>query len=84
MVTDASGLPLGFDVLDYERFSWLFNTDGAGRLNTEAARTAETIATLLQRCMDVPMDGGMPRKPKSLRVNDEILHRSMAIYDVFI
>ncbi|XP_019116632.2 zinc finger MYND domain-containing protein 15 [Larimichthys crocea] len=75
MVTDASGLPLGFDVLDYERFSWLFNTDGAGRLNTEAARTAETIATLLQRCMDVPMDGGMPRKPKSLRVNDEILHR---------
>lgn len=74
MVTDASGLPLGFDVLD-DGWSCLCNADCAQGEGSGAVRTFYKIVTLLQRCMDTPMGGGMPRQPKRLRVNDKILHR---------
>ncbi len=74
MVTDASGLPLGFDVLD-GGWSCLCNADFAQGEGSGSVRTFYKIVTLLQRCMDAPMGGGMPRQPKRLRVNDKILHR---------
>ncbi|XP_044040603.1 zinc finger MYND domain-containing protein 15-like [Siniperca chuatsi] len=75
MVTDASGLPLGFDVLNHRWSSCLCGTDLAGGEGSGAMRTFYKIVLLLQRCMDAPMGGGMPRQPKRLRVNDKILHR---------
>lgn len=74
MVTDASGLPLGFDVLD-DGWSCLCNADFTRGEGSGAMRTFYKIVTLLQRCMDAPMGGGMPRQPKRLRVNHKILHR---------
>ncbi|XP_029311220.1 zinc finger MYND domain-containing protein 15-like [Cottoperca gobio] len=75
MVMDASGLPLGFDLLDRESFSGLCSSDLASGDSVEATTTFYTIVTLLQRCMDFPMGGGMPRRPRRLRINDEILYR---------
>ncbi|GLD68216.1 zinc finger MYND domain-containing protein 15-like protein [Lates japonicus] len=73
MVTDASGLTLGFDILD-QGWSSSFN----GLTEQELSGTVGTlnkIVLLLQRCMDAPMDGGMPRQPSTLRINVKILHR---------
>ncbi|KAK5876254.1 hypothetical protein CesoFtcFv8_027242 [Champsocephalus esox] len=73
MVTDALGLPLGFDVLD--KVSSPCSTDLAEGDSVEDTRTFYNIVTLLQRCMDAPMGEGLPRQPRRLKVNDETLHR---------
>ncbi|XP_071371524.1 zinc finger MYND domain-containing protein 15-like [Centroberyx affinis] len=70
MVSDASGLPLGFDVLNRGWSSSLAEVDGG-----EALRTLCKTAALLQRCAEAPMSGGTPRRPRGLRVIDRILHR---------
>ncbi|XP_063757386.1 zinc finger MYND domain-containing protein 15-like [Eleginops maclovinus] len=75
LVMDSSGLPLGFDVLDKASSSCSFSTDLAEGDSVEDTRTFYNILTLLQRCMDAPMGGGLPRQPWRLKVNDKTLHR---------
>lgn len=75
MVTDASGLPLGFDTLDEQWSSCNCFKELAQGERSGATKTFYKIVDLLQRCMDAPMGGGMPRKFRRLKVNDKILHR---------
>ncbi|XP_061090017.1 zinc finger MYND domain-containing protein 15-like [Conger conger] len=79
MVTDASGLPLGFDIIAAGR------ANPKGRATVKGAnqkakddgegKMAERILGLLRHCMEAPMSGGSPRRPQILRVLDRKLHK---------
>lgn len=72
LLTDSSGLPLGFDILPRGWTSSLGDMEAAGG---DAVATTQRILGLLCRSMEVPLSGGLPRRPKTLRVNDKKLHR---------
>uniref|UniRef100_A0A667Z3J9 MYND-type domain-containing protein n=1 Tax=Myripristis murdjan TaxID=586833 RepID=A0A667Z3J9_9TELE len=76
LVSDASGLPLGYDVLEQSWPSCLGGVDQAGGDGEGAMRILCKVVALLRRCVEAPMTGGKPRKPQGLRLNDRVLHRS--------
>ncbi|XP_046904742.1 zinc finger MYND domain-containing protein 15-like [Hypomesus transpacificus] len=78
MVTDASGLPLGFDVLPCGWASSLGGGEVAGGDGEGMVGTLQRMVGLLRRCMEAPMSGGLPRRPLTLRVNDRKLHRLLS------
>ncbi|XP_041926259.1 zinc finger MYND domain-containing protein 15-like [Alosa sapidissima] len=78
MVTDASGLPLGFDVLSRGWAGSLGGGEAAGGDGKGAVGTTQRMVGLLRRCMEAPMSGGLPRRPQTLRVNDRKLHRLLS------
>ncbi|XP_062305967.1 zinc finger MYND domain-containing protein 15-like [Osmerus eperlanus] len=78
MVTDASGLPLGFDVLPCGWASSLGGGEAAGGDGEGMVGTLQRMVGLLRRCMEAPMSGGLPRRPLTLRVNDRKLHRLLS------
>ncbi|XP_063043208.1 zinc finger MYND domain-containing protein 15-like isoform X2 [Engraulis encrasicolus] len=75
MVTDASGLPLGFDVLPVGWAGALGGGEAAGGDGRGAMGTTHRMVKLIRRCMEAPMSGGMPRRPQTLQVNERKLHR---------
>lgn len=75
MVTDGSGLPLGFDVLPRGWAGSLGGGEAAGGDGKGAIGTTKRMVGLIRRCMEAPMSGGLPRRPHTLRVNDRKLHR---------
>lgn len=75
MVTNASGLPLGFDTLEEEWSSCNCFEELVQRECSGAAKTFYKMVELLQRCMDAPMGGGVPRRFHGLKVNDKFLQR---------
>ncbi|KAK6323047.1 hypothetical protein J4Q44_G00053860 [Coregonus suidteri] len=78
MVTDASGLPLGFDVLAGGWAGSLGGGEAAGGDGKGALETIQRMVGLLRRCMEAPMSGGLPRRPRMLHVNDKKLHRLLS------
>ncbi|KAK7910235.1 hypothetical protein WMY93_014919 [Mugilogobius chulae] len=72
LVTDASGLPLGFDVLPQD---WYLHLAGGGFRTSP--KIIDTIVTLLHRCTEAPMSGGPPRRPDTIHTTDRFLHRLM-------
>ncbi|XP_023995383.1 uncharacterized protein [Salvelinus sp. IW2-2015] len=74
MVTDASGLPLGFDVLAGGWAGSLGGGEAAGGDGKGALETIQKMVGLLRHCMEAPMTGGLPRRPHMLHVNDKKLH----------
>ncbi|XP_014061944.1 zinc finger MYND domain-containing protein 15 isoform X2 [Salmo salar] len=78
MVTDASGLPLGFDVLAGGWAGSLGGGEAAGGDGKGALETIQKMVGLLRRCMEAPMTGGLPRRPHMLHVNDKKLHRLLS------
>ncbi|KAL2079439.1 hypothetical protein ACEWY4_025183 [Coilia grayii] len=75
MVTDASGLPLGFDVLPQGWAGALGGGEAAGGDGRGAVGMTQRMVKLIRRCMEAPMSGGLPRRPQTLKVNDRKLHR---------
>ncbi|KAJ8246860.1 hypothetical protein GJAV_G00256170 [Gymnothorax javanicus] len=86
LVTDATGLLLGFDVISMGGVN-LKGGDNVKVASQKAKDNSEDKLTnrilgLLQHCMEAPMCGGLPRRPQILRVFDrklhKLLHRSAA------
>ncbi|KAJ8337806.1 hypothetical protein SKAU_G00367720 [Synaphobranchus kaupii] len=79
MVTDTSGLPLGFDIVSVgvanpKGGAFVKGTNQKIKDNGESKMT-ERILGLLRHCMEAPMSGGAPRRPQTLRVLDRKLHK---------
>ncbi|KAL0970482.1 hypothetical protein UPYG_G00242660 [Umbra pygmaea] len=75
MVTDASGLPLGFDWLASGWAGLLSGCDVAEGDGNGPLDTTQRIVGLLRHCMEALMCGGLPRRPLTLLVNDRKLTR---------
>uniref|UniRef100_A0A3P8ZV29 MYND-type domain-containing protein n=1 Tax=Esox lucius TaxID=8010 RepID=A0A3P8ZV29_ESOLU len=75
MVTDASGLLLGFDSLAGGWAGSLGGSEAAGGDGRGGLETTQRMVGLLRRCMEAPMSGGSSRRPHTLRVDDRKLHR---------
>lgn len=71
MVTDASGLLLGFDVLPRD---WYIRNPESGTCIT-SLKIINMILRLVQRCTEAPMCGGTPRRPSLLKTTDKVLQR---------
>ncbi|XP_010886363.2 zinc finger MYND domain-containing protein 15 [Esox lucius] len=78
MVTDASGLLLGFDSLAGGWAGSLGGSEAAGGDGRGGLETTQRMVGLLRRCMEAPMSGGSSRRPHTLRVDDRKLHRLLA------
>ncbi|KAJ8008026.1 hypothetical protein DPEC_G00100460 [Dallia pectoralis] len=78
MVTDASGLPLGFDSLASGWSGSLGGSEAAGGDGRGGLEMIQKMVGLLRHCMEAPLSGGSPRRPHTLRVNDRKLHRLLA------
>ncbi|XP_072542877.1 zinc finger MYND domain-containing protein 15-like [Salminus brasiliensis] len=78
LLTDSSGLPLGFDMLPQGWSSSLDDGDAAGGDAEGAEATARRMLELLRYSMEVPLSGGLPRRPRTLRVSDKRLHRLLS------
>ncbi|KAJ8389264.1 hypothetical protein AAFF_G00121290 [Aldrovandia affinis] len=72
MVTDTSGLPLGFDVLPLGG-AISKGANQTARDHSEG-KMAERVLGLLRHCMETPMSGS-PRRPQVLRVLNKKLHK---------
>ncbi|CAB1351879.1 unnamed protein product, partial [Coregonus sp. 'balchen'] len=74
MVTDASGLPLGFDVLAGGWAGSLGGGEAAGGDGKGALETIQRMVGLLRRCMEAPMSGGLlSRCEKALTILKMVL-----------
>ncbi|XP_035263959.1 uncharacterized protein LOC118222455 [Anguilla anguilla] len=80
MVTDATGLPLGFDVVSVgganpKGGAVVKGTNSQKTKDNGEGKMTERILGLLRHCMEAPMSGGAPRRPQILRVLDRKLHK---------
>uniref|UniRef100_A0A4W4GXB0 Mitochondrial splicing suppressor 51-like C-terminal domain-containing protein n=1 Tax=Electrophorus electricus TaxID=8005 RepID=A0A4W4GXB0_ELEEL len=73
ILTNSSGLPLGFDVLPGDWASSLGR--GEAGQGEGVMATTQRILELLRSSMKAPMYGGLARRPQTLTVSDKKLHR---------
>ncbi|XP_026859571.2 zinc finger MYND domain-containing protein 15 [Electrophorus electricus] len=76
ILTNSSGLPLGFDVLPGDWASSLGR--GEAGQGEGVMATTQRILELLRSSMKAPMYGGLARRPQTLTVSDKKLHRVLS------
>uniref|UniRef100_A0AAY5F2R6 Mitochondrial splicing suppressor 51-like C-terminal domain-containing protein n=1 Tax=Electrophorus electricus TaxID=8005 RepID=A0AAY5F2R6_ELEEL len=75
ILTNSSGLPLGFDVLPGDWASSLGR--GEAGQGEGVMATTQRILELLRSSMKAPMYGGLARRPQTLTVSDKKLHSDL-------
>ncbi|KAI4881133.1 hypothetical protein NFI96_017875 [Prochilodus magdalenae] len=78
LLTDSSGLPLGFDMLPGGWSKSLGDGEAAGGDSEGEVAITQRILGLLLHSMVAPLSGKMPRRPQTLRVSDKKLHRLLS------
>ncbi|KAJ0055745.1 hypothetical protein NL108_011333 [Boleophthalmus pectinirostris] len=77
MVTDASGLALGFGVLPRDWHWFWYDASGESEMATQIICT---VVKVLQRCTEAPMCGGPPRRPDKLKTTDRLIHSLFSVF----
>ncbi|KAL6490731.1 hypothetical protein MHYP_G00010760 [Metynnis hypsauchen] len=75
LLTDSSGLPLGYDMLPRGWSTSLDVGETEGSDDEGVGAITQRMLGLLRFSMEAPLSGRLPRRPQTLTVSDKKLHR---------